>query len=180
MDGSEKQRNYHLTMDLDSIRATESDSRISKRRRAKDRRSHSFLGYIRAYPNYRRRSARREGDLHTAYLDWYKLRHYYAALGILLFSCLDAALTLNLLAGGAVELNPFMAPLIDTNVQLFVTIKVAVTGVAVLFLLAHVNFRVFRSLRIEHLLYLSLFIYGILICYEIILILRQISFSASL
>jgi hypothetical protein len=88
----------------------------------------------------------------------------------MLLSCMDAILTVHLLQHGSIELNPLMAALIDTNVHFFVAIKMALTGVAVILLAIHSNFRIFQTLRIELFLYASFFLYLGLTLYEILLI----------
>ena len=90
----------------------------------------------------------------------------------MLLSCLDATLTLYLLSHGAVELNPFMALLIDINPRLFVIVKLGLTSIGLMLLLAHINFRIFQTVRVDHCLYLSLFIYIALASYETLLVSR--------
>lgn len=143
----------------------------SNRRVASDRRTQTLWAHINTNPDFhKRRSIRREDDRHNAYLDHYKPLFVYITLGVLLLSCLDATFTLTLLQRGSVELNPLMAWLIDINPHLFVAVKLSITGVGVLLLLAHTQFRVFHSLKVVYLLYLSLFGYFTLALYEMLLL----------
>jgi len=103
-------------------------------------------------------------------VDRHEPRLLLSTLGILLLSLTDAVFTLTLLQHGAVELNSFMAVLIETDVQLFVAGKMAITAVCLIFLLIHAKFRIFRVVRISTLLYGFLSIYGLLIAYELVLL----------
>ena len=145
----------------------------SERRKVNERRKHSLWAHLNANPNFhRRRFARRDCDRYNKYVDWYKPALFFITVGILLLSCLDATLTLYLLSHGAVELNPFMALLIDINPRLFVIVKLGLTSIGLMLLLAHINFRIFQTVRVDHCLYLSLFIYIALASYETLLVSR--------
>lgn len=151
----------------------------TERRRVEERRNHNFWAHINTNPTYRRRRAtRRECDRYNKYVDWYRPGLFYLTVGILLLSCADATLTLYLLRHGAVELNPLMALLIDVNPRLFVSVKLGLTGIGLIFLLGHINFRIFRTLRVDHCLYLSLFIYLALTSYETLLVSRVSAFAS--
>jgi hypothetical protein len=89
--------------------------------------------------------------------------------GILLLSCADALLTLGLLELGGRELNAFMAMLIYIDVQLFVALKMGFTGASLIFLVIHQHFRVFRCVRVDHVLRAVLLIYLLLDGYELML-----------
>lgn len=140
------------------------------RRRFEERRSFSLATIIRGCLNGRRRSARRSNDLNGYYTDWYEPWLLYTAIGILLLCSTDAVLTLKLLQLGAVELNGFMAILINTDVQLFIIIKMLLTGISLIFLVIHANFRFLRLLRISYLLQTILCGYLVLIVYELALL----------
>jgi len=160
--------NHHLCYDtrdhcLDKANLTE-------RRVLSDRRKQTLWAHINANPNYLRRcQIRRSSDFRSSYLDRYRPKLVYLTIAILLLSCLDATFTLNLLQRGSVELNPIMAWLIAVNPHLFVAVKLGFTAMGSILLLAHTHFLVFRSLRVVNLLYLCLFGYFALICYEIML-----------
>ncbi len=144
---------------------------IKERRSAGDRRKQSLWAHINPNPKYRRRHRhRRDSDKQHAYLDRYSPVLVGITLSVLLLSCLDATFTLTLLQRGSVELNPLMAWLININPHLFVAVKLAFTGAALILLLAHTHFRVFRSIRVVYLLYLSLLLYFILTIYELVLL----------
>jgi len=123
----------------------------------------------------RRRHIRRASDYsqHTSgyYVDWYASSLLYVSLATLLLCCTDAHLTLRLLSLGAQEINIFMDALIKANPFLFVSVKVALTSVALVVLVAHHNFRILGGLAVRHiihgvfLMYLSLFAYELSLIY---------------
>ena len=120
----------------------------------------------------RRRGARRNDEDENHYVDWYQPRLLYVTIATALLSFLDAALTLNLLSLGAIEINTLMAHLINTDVQKFVNIKVALTLLTLVFLVIHSNFRLFRFVRVNRVIYVLFFGYLTLILYEIGLLIR--------
>ena len=136
-----------------------------------DRRRNSTLSSLR-YQLFggRRQEARRENDVQPLYVERYESSLLYVSLSILLLSCLDAFLTLNLLASGAVEVNPFMAWLINTDIQLFVNVKVALTGVCIVLLVPHKHYRLFGLVSIDRVLRTLLAMYAVLTAYEAVLL----------
>lgn len=124
----------------------------------------------------RRRGARRADDSENSYVDWYEPRLLYLTIGTALLSFLDAALTLNLLSLGAIEINTLMAHLINSDVQAFVNIKVALTLLTLVFLVIHSNFRLFRFVPVNRVIYVLFGGYLALIIYEIGLLLRILFF----
>lgn len=142
-----------------------------ERRSVRDRRKHSLWPHINPKQKHRRRYYhRREGDQQTAYLDRYNPVPVGITLCVVMLSCLDATFTLTLLQRDSVELNPVMAWLINFNPHLFVAVKLALTGTGLILLLAHTHFRVFGSVRVVYLLYISLLLYCSLTIYELILL----------
>lgn len=143
----------------------------SERRQSPERRGFSPATIIYGCVYSRRRSPRRGHDQNGYYTDWYESWLLYTIMGILLLSSTDAMLTLKLLELGGMELNPFMAVLIDTDVRLFIIIKVALTGISLIFLVMHTHFRLLRLLKVSHALQAILFGYLLLIAYELTLLL---------
>jgi hypothetical protein len=141
-----------------------------ERRGPSERRSFSWATLFYGELYNRRRQVRREGDQHRCYTDWYDSYLLYMAMGILLLSAVDAALTLNLLQMGSTEFNPFMAMLIRYDIHLFVGTKLALTGIGLILLVMHANFKLLRVLPIHHLLSLSLLTYLCLTGYELLLL----------
>jgi hypothetical protein len=108
------------------------------------------------------------------------------ALAILLLSTLDAIFTLLLMDAGVVtEANPFMAALIETDLDLFARTKTILTATGVVVLVALVNRPLFptithrlfpgrRRFRVRNLLEWILLGYLVLIGYHFALILTVI------
>lgn len=118
----------------------------------------------------RRRAARRAQDGINTCVDLYEARWFYAAVGVLLLSCTDAALTMNLLQQGASEINPFMEWLLNMDKSLFFLVKLALTAVGVVVLVAYKNFRLFNQIKAGHVLYAFLAGYALLVKYELVLL----------
>ena len=134
-----------------------------ERRRARPFRI--FYGGIRGGRPFGRRARDAEGN----YLAWHESPLLYATLATLLLCAADAILTLEILSRGGSELNWFMDILIRHDVELFAAVKMLISGASLVILVAHANFRVFR-VRVEHLVYLTVPIYGLLIVYELFLL----------
>jgi hypothetical protein len=136
-------------------------------RRLRDRRRPSFKGFVLGgLFRGRRREPRRCADGHAYYVDWYDDPRLFAVvMGIFILNCMDAVFTLTLLSKGAEEINYFMAVLLETSIPMFVNIKLGITAVALVFLVAHSAFRLIGFVRVRHLLYgifgnyLALFFY---------------------
>ncbi len=111
--------------------------------------------------------ARRETDEVNTYVDSYESHLLFVAMAIVLCSNFDAAMTLHLIANGAVELNLAMATLIEIDIRYFVHAKIALTCLSVVLLVVHKNFRVFGAVRVVHLLYAALAGYVALVIYEL-------------
>ncbi len=141
-----------------------------ERRAGGDRRRHSWrtVTYCGLRGRGRRRQVRRSG--HSYYLDWYDPKLAVTGLTLLLLSCLDAFFTLTLISRGAYEANYFMARLLETSTGLFVSVKVAITAIGILFLLMHSHFRVLRVTSGKQLLQVLVGVYGLLIAYELVLL----------
>src|SRR3979490_728638 len=60
----------------------------------------------------RRRGSRRDGERRVASVDWHDPQWLAVAMLIVLFSCVDAFLTLTLIDHRAYEENPLMAPMV--------------------------------------------------------------------
>jgi hypothetical protein len=91
-------------------------------------------------------------------------------LAILLLSTLDGIFTLILLDTGLVrEWNPFLAPLIDQDVQLFANVKTALTKAGVFVLVVFVDRKLFRRIPVKRVLDGILLVYCLLILYHLTL-----------
>ncbi len=115
----------------------------------------------------RRRTLRRDGEVVDYYTDWYSAPLFALVLGIALLCVADAYLTLELIARGGSELNPFMAYLLGKGLYVFVAVKMALTAGAVVILTLHQRFAFFLNIRAVHVLLVTFIGYGVLIAYEL-------------
>ena len=115
----------------------------------------------------RRKKARRAEEAENYYVDRYDLRYLILVASIMCLCFFDAFLTSKLLHLGAVELNVFMLIFIEKNMVLAFIIKYALTAVCLTCVLIHKNFKIFRYLRTQTLIYSILGIYLVLVVYEI-------------
>jgi hypothetical protein len=143
-----------------------SDAQLALERRDRsDRRNPSLKGFFFGLFLARRRGPRRAENLYH-YSDWYDVKLLVLSLSLLLLSCLDAAMTMKLLSLGAVELNPVMNELINRGTHFFVWIKIAVTALCVIVLVAHNRIKLFNIIRVDVVLITAVFIYLGLVTYE--------------
>ena len=84
---------------LPAIRAAEIDT---NRRQFPDRRAYSWQMVVDGHRRSRRRDSRRSGNATAVFVDWYHPWLFLLSLGIMLLSCLDAFLTLQLLNLGMI------------------------------------------------------------------------------
>jgi hypothetical protein len=151
--------------------ATMEDAMLEGRRQKQDRRGTLHWAEWRWLFGGRRRCVRRADQPGTIRMDWYPARLLGAAVMILGLSSLDAGFTLHLLEQGlATEVNPLMDSLLRKDVQLFVNLKIALTGSCMIVLVLHSQKRLFGKIRLEHILYTLAGLYMMLVGYEFTLI----------
>lgn len=151
-------------LELPSLRkATQTDDR----RRGADRRKHALRSLLFGHLSPRRRGPRRSRDGSIPSTDWYEPRWMIVPVMILLLSVADAILTLTLIAHGALEENPVMAPLVQGSAASFAAVKLGLTAIGVLLLMAVARVRAFGRLPVGALLYVVLTAYAVLVAYEL-------------
>ena len=143
-----------------------------RRRSRDDRRARLWHSLLFGGMNPRRRNGRRTTDLYRPIVDWHGPWLFASSMLILVLCVADAFLTLRLLAGGAMEANPFMALYVYGDAQRFAIVKLALTGAGVLTLVSLARFQVFRVLRAQVLVHVVLVAYLVLVVYELELIER--------
>jgi hypothetical protein len=143
----------------------------TERRVERDRRSFTLKTLACGMVGGKRRGARRDVDACGHYVDWYEAPLLFIALAIMSLSWMDAFFTLQLLEMGAIEVNIFMAWLLDSSVDHFVVTKLAITASALLFLTMHVNFRIFGIVTVRHVMY-------VLVAKDVALIFYQLHLMA--
>jgi hypothetical protein len=142
-------------------------SAADERRNRHDRRRRVWWSVL--YGSFhprRRRPPRRVDDSRFHSLDWHGAHLLAVSIGILILNVADAFLTLTLISGGAVEVNPLMAVLVSRNVAVFAGLKMAMTGVSVMLMVVLARYRFMRVVRVEMALYGVLLAYVLLIGYE--------------
>lgn len=141
-------------------------------RRAGERRSAGLRSLAYGGVRPRRRAGRRDGDAQRVFVDWHEPRVLYLALAILLMSCADALLTLNILEAGGREVNGLMNWLISRDTGSFVATKIAITGSGVVLLVLAVNRHFLGRVPVIHLLRSFCFGYTALLAWELFLLAR--------
>ena len=136
-----------------------------ERRAATDRRRISLRSFLQGGLTPRRRTGRRAGEQHLP-IDWHEPYLLFLSLMILLLSVADAFLTLTLIMGGAEEVNPFLAFILRERPELFAVVKMGLTGLGVLVLVAVARSRLFQVMRAGILLQGVFVAYVALIAYE--------------
>ena len=134
-------------------------------RRYSDRRQLSWRTFLQGSIPPRRRTNRR-GDGAEGLLDWHEPHLLFLAIMILLMSVVDAFLTLTLIAHGAEEANPIMAYLLERTPRLFAAGKMALTGAAIVVLVALARERLFRVIRCSAIIHWCMLGYVALLIYE--------------
>lgn len=138
-----------------------------ERRACAERRRRVWWSVVYGNFNPRRRGPqRRLADGGFQPRDWHSAHLLIVAIGILLLSVADAFMTITLLAGGAIEVNPVMAAVIYKSAALFAIVKMTLTGVGVTLMVFLARYRFMRLIRVETVMYAVFVGYGGLLCYE--------------
>ena len=132
-----------------------------------DQRTPSLKTLWGALTQQRRRTSRREDDHLNSYTDWYGHWPLAATVIIIMLCFADAFLTIVLLNKGAVELNGLMDYLIQKDVHLFTVVKMSVTGTALIILVLHFNFRIYKFIAVRYLVYALVPLYSLLIFHQL-------------
>ena len=141
---------------------------LAERRSGMERRQSGLVTYWHGAKQPRRRAGRRTSDLAYPIIDWHAPRVWFAVLLILGLCVLDGVLTVMLITNGAQEANPFMALFVPHRLGWFAAVKLGLTALGMIVLVACSRMRLFRvRLPGEALLYAVLGIYGALIAYEL-------------
>jgi hypothetical protein len=145
---------------------------LSDNRTNADRRNFGWRTILFGFLRSRRRTFRRSTEVATVFVDWHHPWLFFLATGIMLLSSLDAFFTLQLLARGAVEVNPFMAAALGYGNVAFASSKMLLTGVGILLLVYVSRTRFFNVFRTGVLLTLFFAAYACLVCYQFLLLLH--------
>ena len=123
-----------------------------------------FFGFIRS----RRHNLRRGEDADVVFLDWHHPWLFFLAVGTMIFSFLDAFMTLQLLERGFYEANPLMAAVMSQGTTLFAATKLAMTGTSILILVFLAKSRFLNRVRTGLILTTFFSLYACLVCYQFV------------
>jgi hypothetical protein len=143
-----------------------------ERRSGSDRRSRTLSAYWRGARSPRRIGGRRTTDTYYPIVDWYSPRIFAAVFAILALCVCDGVLTVILMSHGAVEANPFMALFVPHSLGWFAAVKLGLTSIGALVLVACSRMKLFRTIPGEIVLGLIVLGYVTLIAYELHLVER--------
>ena len=132
-----------------------------------DRRQPSLKTLLGSLTLSRRRDSRREDDHIDSYTDWYGHWPFAAALTIILLCFADAFLTIVLIGNGAIEINILMDWFIQKDLFMFTVVKMSMTGTALIILVMHFNFQIYKYIAVRYLIYGLVPLYSLLIFHEL-------------
>ena len=141
-------------------------SAAERRGRADRRRRIWWAVLYGSFKPRRRKPPRRLDDSRFHALDWHAAHLLAVAVGIVLLSVADAFMTVTLLAGGAEEVNPIMALVVYKSAAVFAGVKMTMTGLGVMMMVALARYRFMRVVRVDVVMYAVLVVYLGLLSYE--------------
>lgn len=153
-------------------RATRQAPVAAERRIGPDRRRRHWYGLWAGHVLRRREGPRRRSDTYLAVVDWHHPQWLLVAMLIVVLCAVDGLLTIRLLALGATEVNPLMAPLVTGDGGHFAYWKMGLTATGVVVLTALSRLHLFGVLRVGVVLYILLAAYTLLVGYEVWLLAR--------
>ncbi|MBV8909669.1 MAG: hypothetical protein JOZ89_02800 [Gammaproteobacteria bacterium] len=139
-------------------------------RRGADRRREALRALVLGSFKRRRHGPRRAGEHAASAVDWHHPQWLAIAICIVIFSAVDAFLTLALIDRGASEANPLMAPLVAGSAAAFALIKIGITAGSVVMLTQVAGIRAFGRIPVGALLYSAFVLYAGLLFYEVYLL----------
>jgi hypothetical protein len=146
---------------------------IDNQRISADRRDFSwrtvFIGFIRS----RRHNLRRDVDAEVLFLDWHHPWLFFLAVGTMIFSCLDAFMTLQLIDRGMYEVNPVMRAILGHGTTAFAVSKITMTGTSILMLVFLAKAKFLNRVRAGLFLTFFFSLYACLVCYEFVFLIRD-------
>lgn len=141
-----------------------------ERRVGTERRDFSTWTLLQCATAPRRMWGRRRSDRHYPMLDRFDSGMVTLAVVLMLCSIADSIFTLMLLSRGGTELNPIMNLLLQQSVWAFTGVKMMLTAIPAILLVATGNMLLFNRWRARSLLGAMVGLYGGLIVYELLLL----------
>ena len=140
---------------------------VEKRSSDKERRSFTLKTLIHCLASPRRSRGRRKQDRQFPLLDIFDSGAMFMAVSLMLLSLADAFFTLNIIARGGTEVNPVMNYFLSHGIFAFVSVKVVLTAIPAVVLVASGNYKLFRLVRVRSIMAAAIGCYAGLIVYEI-------------
>ncbi len=137
------------------------------RRTQSDRRTYTMSTLVQCLTSPRRFNGRRSSDRRFPVLDRFESSMAFLAIGLVILSVMDSVFTLTLISHGGTEVNPFMNWLMQKSIAAFVGVKMLLTAIPALILVATGNLLVFGRFRARTVLAGVLGLYCGLIVYEL-------------
>ena len=92
------------------------------------------------------------------------------AIMLMILSVMDSIFTLTIIAHGGTEVNPVMNVLLQKSVTAFTIVKMLLTAIPAILLVATANLVILNRWRARSLLATMVGLYAGLICYELLLL----------
>lgn len=150
----------------------DSTDAIVDQRALSDRRMFSWQTVFFGFLKSRRLDSRRGDETEVIFLDKHHPWLFFLSVGVMLMSCIDAFLTLQLLDRGMVEANPVMAAMLGQSTQAFAAGKMLMTAIGILAIVFAAKARFMNRIRTGLFLTLFFSLYACLICYEFVFLIR--------
>lgn len=141
---------------------------ILERRSSRNRRTSTWRTVFYGFMRSNRRVLRRAEDANSLFIDWHHPWLFFLSLGIMIMSCVDAFMTLQLIERGMVEINPVMAMALGGGAATFAVSKVLLTGISILILVYLAKTLLLNILRTGVLLTFFFSVYCCLVCYQFV------------
>lgn len=138
-----------------------------------DRREFSWRTILYGFIRSRRHDLRRDIDAEVLFLDWHHPWLFFLAVGTMIFSCLDAFMTLQLIDRGMYEVNPVMRAILGHGTTAFAVSKIAMTGTSILMLVFLAKAKFLNRVRTGLFLTFFFSMYACLVCYEFVYLIRD-------
>ena len=143
-----------------------------ERRSGSERRRRTLSAYWHGAKSPRRRAGRRASDVIYPIIDWHSPRVFAWVMAILTLCVCDGVLTVSLISHGAVEVNPVMALFVPHQLGWFAAVKLTLTSLGTLVLVACSRMKLFRAIPGEAILAAICAGYLALVAYELRLLER--------
>ena len=142
----------------------------NRRTATNDRRKYSLKTLQHQIIAPQRYAGRRVEDRRFPVLDQFETGLFTLAMTLLCLSILDSIFTLTLIANGGTEVNPFMNAMLNISVWAFAGVKMALTAIPAVVLVATANLKIFGLFRARVILAGAVGLYAGLIVYELALL----------